>query len=1021
MTLGPSRQALTGCLLALVAAACHDATGIRREPPPSAPTAALATVEAPTTTEVCGILRIRISGLHATSTVELAEECATSVRPVVTANSYRRANATGDEARMSDLSISIALENATDGVEFGAPLGLIVATSAAEVIQGPPGQAEAGKPYISLASADSVTGPTDENPGLPFIDYSATMNQEIGGDADRLLPSERTAVRAILFSVHAGVREFTVPVLVRSSVVALSATIPASGGNLSHPLGAAVDIPGGVFGTAVRVRIEHLLEPLAAGTPATGTFEVAVTPLAPALDQTPLASLSAALAVIPTGLYYVSLPLLPERPVEQKPELVIMASERGSGEILFPAWTRLENPARLIRIGAVAIDPTRYAANLRAPKGQACSQEYYRLDAAEEASGGTPGGPPVVYIHGWQHDRPDCTEWGSFDASSGGGSIFAALEAADIHEARSFWRYTYPTYEPVDDAARDLAARIESRFPDEDGVVIIAHSMGGLVARRAIQHFGAGARVQRLITLGTPHSGTPLADLATAWTVSRRIETGNISTDLNTWGAENLRPGSDFISSLNGEPEDRSRYFSFAGDVRLEDNIICGLLPAPFLLSCGFVRLAKLFFEDTQMSSDIVVPTASAFLDGSNVESGFGVSSDLQYAHWNLDGLNQGDPMQDRIVELVAEVTGPRLLAHYSFDASTGADDTGNGHTGHVMGQPSELYVPGVRGSALHLQGGDDYFRVPAVTTNARPSGTVSMWMRTAGGTTRELCERRDLSFYLPFYCHYNLFAKEVPDNAPRFAAQLGGPLDTGSDRFYFQVDREGLGYVPAGAYTFASWHMYTFTWTPTEKRIFLDGSLLQQFPSTGPSPSDGDLLFGRNGTMSALASRERLQGDVDEIRIYGSALNDAEVRALFEAETLPPSGPAMPDLTALVSCDRECGSGIVLRRGQRRSIPIAFTNHGAAPVSALTWAGRGWLSRDLVLDDGDFYLIGTGGVALAPGETRSLIDGGEIPTDFATGPYYLIYKADVFAQISESDEANNVFTYFPVTVVDGG
>src|SRR5207249_8887306 len=43
-------------------------------------------------------------------------------------------------------------------------------------------------------------------------------------------------------------------------------------------------------------------------------------------------------------------------------------------------------------------------------------------------------------------------------------------------------------------------------------VNIVAHSMGGLDARYAISQLGLGGRVASLITIGTPHLGTPLAD-----------------------------------------------------------------------------------------------------------------------------------------------------------------------------------------------------------------------------------------------------------------------------------------------------------------------------------------------------------------------------------------------------------------------------------------------------------------------------------------------------------------------------
>ena len=46
-------------------------------------------------------------------------------------------------------------------------------------------------------------------------------------------------------------------------------------------------------------------------------------------------------------------------------------------------------------------------------------------------------------------------------------------------------------------------------------VDIIAHSMGGLDARYAVARLGLASRVRSLVTVGTPHRGSPIADLAT--------------------------------------------------------------------------------------------------------------------------------------------------------------------------------------------------------------------------------------------------------------------------------------------------------------------------------------------------------------------------------------------------------------------------------------------------------------------------------------------------------------------------
>lgn len=55
-------------------------------------------------------------------------------------------------------------------------------------------------------------------------------------------------------------------------------------------------------------------------------------------------------------------------------------------------------------------------------------------------------------------------------------------------------------------------ARLLELLPD-DRLTLFAHSLGGLDARWALAHEGIADRVGALVTIGTPHGGTPLADL----------------------------------------------------------------------------------------------------------------------------------------------------------------------------------------------------------------------------------------------------------------------------------------------------------------------------------------------------------------------------------------------------------------------------------------------------------------------------------------------------------------------------
>lgn len=95
-----------------------------------------------------------------------------------------------------------------------------------------------------------------------------------------------------------------------------------------------------------------------------------------------------------------------------------------------------------------------------------------------------------------------------------------------------------PPFDSIDTFAPQVAAKI-AEIEAATGarqVVIVGHSMGGLVARAYLRRHG-GARVRRLVTLGTPHAGS-----MHAWLMS--------GTSL----AE-MRPGSAWLAELNGAPD----------------------------------------------------------------------------------------------------------------------------------------------------------------------------------------------------------------------------------------------------------------------------------------------------------------------------------------------------------------------------------------------------------------------------------------------------------------------------------
>lgn len=108
----------------------------------------------------------------------------------------------------------------------------------------------------------------------------------------------------------------------------------------------------------------------------------------------------------------------------------------------------------------------------------------------------------------------------------------------------------------IDDFAPQVAAAVERlcEAANSQRVIIVAHSMGGLVARAYVRQHGQ-SRIARVITLGTPHHGTVLA---------------NFGPGSN---AAQMRRGSAWLGSLAAGEADLQRNL-FCSIYSVHDNIV---------------------------------------------------------------------------------------------------------------------------------------------------------------------------------------------------------------------------------------------------------------------------------------------------------------------------------------------------------------------------------------------------------------------------------------------------------------
>jgi len=120
--------------------------------------------------------------------------------------------------------------------------------------------------------------------------------------------------------------------------------------------------------------------------------------------------------------------------------------------------------------------------------------------------------PPILLVHGYVCNRASC--W----------RLTRRLRA----RRETVWAVTLePVFGSIETAARALARQIEAfvAATDAEQLIIVAHSMGGLAARAYLRESG-GAKVKRLITLGSPHRGSVHAQVG-AGTNAREMEPGS--------------------------------------------------------------------------------------------------------------------------------------------------------------------------------------------------------------------------------------------------------------------------------------------------------------------------------------------------------------------------------------------------------------------------------------------------------------------------------------------------------------
>jgi hypothetical protein len=196
---------------------------------------------------------------------------------------------------------------------------------------------------------------------------------------------------------------------------------------------------------------------------------------------------------------------------------------------------------------------------------------------------------------------------------------------------------------------------ITKYFPSQN-VIIIAHSMGGLVAHSYIQNHNGGSKVNKLITLATPYHGSQLVQLGVgALDVVAKVSFNNILLVMGTFGSHDLAwdnyPNATKDDNTNASLFDLNNTLSTSQYASLYNAFAGSNLDS----SHSYYDVSYGYLYVLGYESDGVVPLVSAYNYG--YPQGF-VPKDYpdgekNYDHSEMTGKNSTDQLFDTIKKIL--------------------------------------------------------------------------------------------------------------------------------------------------------------------------------------------------------------------------------------------------------------------------------------------------------------------------------------------------------------------------------
>ncbi len=323
-----------------------------------------------------------------------------------------------------------------------------------------------------------------------------------------------------------------------NSSTTTSAIVNSTGGSVQLADGANVTIPTGVVADNTQVTLSKLAQPqlyASQATAVTNTYQIDI-PAGSITDQSGSNNFVAFQIPVPTGISTTvkkALSSIKAVVLNSNSDDAYNATEvaiyngdgtiglygsyiaaNGTATINIPASSLTAN-SNITSIKITGINLKNYFPSITEQlndvifspsKGD--SQTFTPVSDDQTTKLAATGKIPIILIHGWQIFRDASDPQDTWDK-------FISYFNSDIDLTNKFklYSFTYDTTQFIDDNGNKLASKISSLFPSQKNIIIVAHSMGGLVAHSYIQKHSGGSKVIKLITLGTPYHGSPLVQV----------------------------------------------------------------------------------------------------------------------------------------------------------------------------------------------------------------------------------------------------------------------------------------------------------------------------------------------------------------------------------------------------------------------------------------------------------------------------------------------------------------------------